>query len=136
MSGGGDRERMEDLRIFVRVWQKTDFIRGMVITTYIPIFGLMQFYRREVSTAFALLLCVAVDGFTWINGNALRMHSRLARGMVRAFRSLNRRYPMLSAEMGMVARTQAGEGADDPWRLFCGVPLSRGRARGDQVLYR
>lgn len=97
-----DKELLEYLRIYVMIWQKIDFIWGMFLTSYIPLFGFLHFYPGEIGVSFGGLFVLAVAVFTWVNAQALRQHYDMAITMSREFRRLNRSFPDLN---GALVRT-------------------------------
>ncbi|SMX43303.1 hypothetical protein [Maliponia aquimaris] len=97
-----DKELLEYLRIYVMIWQKIDFIWGMFLTSYIPLFGFLHFYQGEIGVSFAGLFVLAIAVFTWVNAQALRQHYDMAITMSREFRRLNRSFPDLN---GVLVRT-------------------------------
>ena len=95
----GDKEALEYLRITVMIWQKIDFIWGMFITSYIPLFGFLHFYPGEIGSGFAGLFVVAIAGFTLVNAQALRTHYDMVVTMAEEFRRLNRSFPGLDGAL-------------------------------------
>ncbi len=96
---GKEQELFDYLRIFVMFWQKIDFIWGLFITSYIPLFGFLHFYQGQIGGSFGLLFVIAIGAFTWVNGAALRSHYDLANTMSKEFRRNNRSYPDLNAAL-------------------------------------
>lgn len=88
-----EKELLEYLRVFVMIWQKIDFIWGMFITSYIPLFGFIHFYQGKIDPSFAVMFVFAILAFTLINGSALRSHYLIANTMSQEFRRLNRSFP-------------------------------------------
>ncbi|BBU57457.1 hypothetical protein KU6B_37220 [Mameliella alba] len=43
-----EKELLEYLRVYVMIWQKIDFIWGMFLTSYIPLFGFLHFYQGDL----------------------------------------------------------------------------------------
>jgi hypothetical protein len=84
-----EKELLEYLRVYVMIWQKIDFIWGLFITSYIPLFGFLHFYQGDIGMGFAVLFGLAIAGFTYVNGQALRQHYDIACTMSREFRRLN-----------------------------------------------
>lgn len=108
MSGPIDRDNQEKelfeyLRVYVMIWQKIDFIWGMFITSYIPLFGFLHFYPGEIGTGFGGLFVIAIAAFTYVNAQALRQHYDIATTMSREFRRLNRGFPDLNAALSRTA---------------------------------
>lgn len=97
-----EKELLEYLRVYVMVWQKIDFIWGLFITSYIPLFGFLNFYPDQIGFGFAALFGVAILGFTVVNGRALRQHYDIAVTMSREYRRMNRSFPDLN---GALTRT-------------------------------
>lgn len=100
MTNQSDRDVLEYLRVYVMVWQKIDFIWGMFLTTYLPLLGFINFYQKDISPVFAVLMTLAVGLFTLINGRSLRAHYDIANTMSAEFRRLNRSYPDLNGALG------------------------------------
>ncbi|MBN7784525.1 hypothetical protein JYP51_06310 [Ponticoccus gilvus] len=98
-----EKELLEYLRVYMIAWQKIDFIWGMFITSYIPLFGFLHFYAQEMGVVFAGLFIVAIAGFTWVNGSALRQHYDIVTTMSREYRRLNRSFPDLNAALTRTA---------------------------------
>ncbi|KUF11220.1 hypothetical protein [Pseudoponticoccus marisrubri] len=94
-----EKELLEYLRVFVMVWQKIDFIWGMFVTSYIPLFGFLHFYQGQIDGSFGMLFAVAIAAFTWINGTALVTHYDIAATMSREYRRLNKAFPDLNAAL-------------------------------------
>ncbi|MBY6117238.1 hypothetical protein KUW09_23785 [Mameliella alba] len=97
-----EKELLEYLRVYVMIWQKIDFIWGMFITSYIPLFGFLHFYQGEIGMSFAGLFALAIAVFTYVNAQALRQHYDIAITMSREFRRLNRSFPDIN---GALTRT-------------------------------
>ena len=97
-----EKELLEYLRVYVMIWQKIDFIWGMFLTSYIPLFGFLHFYQGEMGGSFAGMFVLAIAIFTYVNGQALRQHYDLAITMSREFRRLNRSFPDIN---GALTRT-------------------------------
>ncbi|MCJ7872216.1 hypothetical protein Q4577_05785 [Marinovum sp. 2_MG-2023] len=96
------KELMEYLRVYVMIWQKIDFIWGMFITSYIPLFGFLHFYQGDIGAVFAVMIVVAIAGFTLINATALRDHYEIAVTMSTEFRKHNKDFQDLN---GALSRT-------------------------------
>lgn len=94
-----DKELLEYLRVYVMIWQKIDFIWGMFITSYIPLFGFLHFYPGEMGFAFAVLFALAIAAFTFVNAQALRQHYDIAVTMSREFRRYNKGFPDLNGAL-------------------------------------
>lgn len=94
-----EKEILEYLRIYVMIWQKIDFIWGLFITSYIPLFGFLHFYPGEMGLAFGGLFVVAIAAFTFVNAQALRQHYDIVVTMGREFRRLNRGFPDLNSAL-------------------------------------
>ena len=88
-----ETELLDYLRVYVMIWQKIDFIWGLFITSYIPLFGFLHFYQKQIGLVFALMFLVAIAGFTFVNGQALRQHYDIAVTMSREFRRRNKLFP-------------------------------------------
>lgn len=98
-----EKELLEYLRVYVMVWQKIDFIWGLFITSYIPLFGFLHFYKGPLELSFSGLFSLAIFVFTYINAQALRQHYDIAVTMSREFRRLNRSFPDLNAALTRTA---------------------------------
>jgi hypothetical protein len=98
-----EKELLEYLRVYVMIWQKIDFIWGLFITSYIPLFGFLHFFQGEIGTSFSVMFVLAIAAFTFVNGQALRQHYDIAVTMSREYRRLNRSFPDLNAALTRTA---------------------------------
>ena len=94
-----ETELLDYLRVYVMIWQKIDFIWGLFITSYIPLFGFLHFYQKQIGLVFALMFLVAIAGFTFVNGQALRQHYDIAVTMSREFRRRNKLFPDINGAL-------------------------------------
>lgn len=97
-----EKELLEYLRVYVMIWTKIDFIWGLFLTSYIPLFGFLHFYQGDIGTSFAGMFVLAIAAFTYVNAQALRQHYDIAITMSREFRRLNRSFPDIN---GALTRT-------------------------------
>ena len=98
-----EKELLEYLRVYVMVWQKIDFIWGLFLTSYIPLFGFLHFYQGEIGANFGGLFVIAIVAFTLVNAQALRQHYDIAITMSHEFRRLNRSFPDLNGALSRTA---------------------------------
>ncbi len=102
-TGASQKALLDYLRIYMIVWQKIDFIWGMFITAYIPLFGFLHFYPGQIGSGFAGLFVLAIGVFTWINATSLRAHYDIVVTMGHEFRQMNAVYGDLNGALERTA---------------------------------